>query len=130
LAAGLQILQSLSLIGLGIYQLIQYGWPPPEQPAQPAGILQWLRIELATSSLGLIIFGGITLLISLALLRLKNWAWLTSMSIQGWMLLAALIAYARNHPNYLMMVLGVVVVLYLNQQDVQAAFRRKPGEEI
>jgi hypothetical protein len=51
-------------------------------------------------------------------------AWILAMLIQMLALVSALVGYLRGSPNYLAMLLGVVIVLTLNNQEVQNAFRR------
>ena len=60
--------------------------------------------------------------IAFGLLRLQRWAWVLTMFWAGLNLVAALLSYYNDEPNYFGMVLSVVTVYYLNQREVQAAF--------
>ena len=70
----------------------------------------------------------ITLILAIALWMLKSWAWIASMALQGLSLFAALVGYLRHHPNYISMVLGILLVFYLNQQEIQAVFHRRQDQ--
>ncbi len=68
------------------------------------------------------------LVIAFGLWRLQRWAWFllmmrlgVSMSIGLWLYI-----YSQGAPDYLDMLLHVVMVLYLNQREVQQAFEHKP----
>ena len=76
-----------------------------------------LALEVVFISLGLL-----ALVVSLGLFRLKHWAWLLAMTMEGLNLASALIAYRVGHPEYLTMVVGVFTVLALNQREVRQAF--------
>ena len=76
-----------------------------------------LALEMAFVSLGVL-----ALIVSLGLFRLKRWAWLLAMTMEGLNLASALIAYRVSHPEYLTMVVGVFIVLALNQREVREAF--------
>lgn len=60
--------------------------------------------------------------IAFGLLRLERWAWVLTMLWAGLNLVAALLSYYNDEPNYVGMALSVVAVYYLNQREVQAAF--------
>lgn len=68
------------------------------------------------------------LVVALGLLWLRLWAWLLAMTMQGLGLASALVAYLADRPNYILMALGILIVLDLNQGDVRKAFqsRKKP----
>lgn len=58
-----------------------------------------------------------------ALWHLKQWAWLLYMLTLGFSMVVHLQAhFAGTDPNYVLMMLHVVNVFYLNQRDVQRAF--------
>ena len=126
--AGLQFVQSLGFLAYGIHQVATHVWPEGEWVNTPELIIP-IVFEYLTSGIGLIVLGVLTFIVSIELLRLKNWAWLASMTLQGIGLTFSLLAYARQEPNYPAMFLGVLLVFYLNQHEVQEAFRRT-GEEI
>jgi hypothetical protein len=120
--AGIQFLQGLALAGWGTYLIGLYGWPGVAVPPEPALPLAWILSEL-TSGFGQMLFSLPILFVAIASLRVASWAWMVAMTLQGLGLLIALFAYALDRPNYLAMLLGVLLVFYLNQQEVQAAFR-------
>jgi hypothetical protein len=76
-----------------------------------------LVLEVVFISLGLL-----ALVVSLGLFRLKRWAWLLAMTMEGLNLASALIAYRVGHPEYVTMVVGAFTVLALNQREVRQAF--------
>lgn len=65
------------------------------------------------------IFGVVS---SIGLLRLRRWAWLMAMIVQGIGMIIGLIDYARGDPNYISMIFSVIVVFYLNQASIQEVF--------
>jgi hypothetical protein len=125
--AGVQFLQGVALAGFGFYLNVIYGWPGVVLPPEPASQLAWAFREL-TSGFGQMLFSLPVLFVSIALLRVARWAWMAAMALQGIGLMIALFAYALEQPNYLAMLLGVLLVFYLNQHEVQAAFRTRRGE--
>jgi hypothetical protein len=84
----------------------------PTREAGPAPVLGVVFISL----------GLLALVVSLGLFRLKWWAWLLAMTMEGLNLASALIAYGVGHPEYVTMVVGIVTVLALNQREVRQAF--------
>jgi hypothetical protein len=64
-------------------------------------------------------------------LRLVPAAWVSAVTVQGANLLLALLLYFGGRPSYVygMMLVGIFMVIYLHQADVQAAFRRR-GEPL
>lgn len=123
----LLLTQSLSLLATGIYQAQTHGWNLSERfPAWR--FIPMPLFESLSSAVILIILGGITFLTSLAILGLVRNAWLAAMTIQGVGLLFGLINYLRNRPSYLGILISVIIVLYLNHQEVQDAFRQREGK--
>lgn len=59
---------------------------------------------------------------AIGLWRLHHWAWLLNMILLAYALAFEIVAFFLAQPNYLMMVLGVVMVFYLNQREVQDLF--------
>lgn len=61
--------------------------------------------------------------------RLRRGGWVNAVLAQGGELLLALLIFFGARPvyAYLMMVYGILMVLYLHQDDVQAVFRLAPG---
>jgi hypothetical protein len=54
--------------------------------------------------------------------RIHHWAWLLTMMLLAYSLAMEIIAFFLAEPNFLMMLLGVVTVFYLNQREVQDLF--------
>jgi hypothetical protein len=125
--AGLQVVQSLGFLYYGYFQVITHVWPEGDILKSPATFIS-AAFDFITSGIGLILLAFLMFVVSLELLRLRSWAWLASMWVQGVGLAAALLAYSRGEPNFLSMFLGVLLVFYLNQQDVQDAFRGRRSE--
>ncbi len=54
----------------------------------------------------------------------KHWAWLATMLLTGFSLVTDLMSYSNSRADYLSMLIGVLIVFYLNQRDVQYMFSR------
>jgi hypothetical protein len=70
----------------------------------------------------------------IGVLRLLPWAWFGAMALQGWTLATLLLNYfVRGQGGYLNMLLGVIIVFYLNTRSVRDTFdlaqRRAAPEE-
>lgn len=133
LLAWLHLLQSLALLGFAIYLLSTEGWQPAvDAPEVDFGPWQYLPLALfdgMVSAVAMLVLAVLGVLIAIALLRLHGWAWLAAMSLQGMGLVAALYGYLHGRPNYIGMLIGIFLVFYLNQREVQAAFRSSPQRE-
>lgn len=122
--AGLQILQSAALI-------LQAAAHSSETPLLPPALLETLQIvppDLVQSQITdilLVVLALAGLFTSLALLYMRAWAKQAAVLLQGLALLSSLVGYLRGTPNFLAMLIGVVIVLYLNQAEVHQAFRRR-----
>ena len=92
-------------------QLDLTSFRPTREPG-PALVLEVIFIGLAL----------LALIVSMGLFRLKHWAWLLAMAMEGLNLTSALIAYRVGNPEYLTMVVGIVAVLALNGREVRQAF--------
>jgi hypothetical protein len=120
----LQILQAAGLLAYSIYMARVFGWGFHTREVQILQVAPFEVFEVASSGTLYLILAVITLFLAGSLWMLKPWAWLASMTLQGFSLFAALYGYLRHHPNYISMALGILLVFYLNQRDVQAVFRR------
>jgi hypothetical protein len=70
---------------------------------------------------------GAGLLVALGLLLLKRWAWVATMLWVGAAMAAELYLYLRGEDtNYVVMLVSVAQVFYLNLSDVQACFGGRP----
>jgi hypothetical protein len=70
----------------------------------------------------------------IGVLRLLPWAWFGALALQGWTLATLLLSYfVRGQGGYLSMLLGVIIVFYLNTRTVRDTFdlaqRRAAPEE-
>lgn len=118
----LLLLQAAGFIGGGALYLGPLGaqWPltPESWDAQRIAILTGVLFAL---------LAVLALVAAAGFFRRRHSAWLMGVLAQGINLLYALVLYFRGRPAYvyLMMIFGVVMVLYLHQADVQAAFRTR-----
>lgn len=69
------------------------------------------------------------LLLIFGLLWLRRWAWVLVMVQVGVLMILDLWSYIGGESVYLSMITNVVMVFYLNQREVQLAFRRR-GERV
>lgn len=63
------------------------------------------------------------------LLAKVRWAWVATMLLIGISLLVGILDYANDEPRYLNMLVGVIIVFYLNERSVQYAYERKVRRE-
>ena len=127
-AAGLLLLAQ----GFGFAFLTIYVYPTDLvwQLQHAERFFEQLRIVLPTIVFGMLAFVGI--LVSVDFLRLLTNSWLIAVSVEGISLLVALIYYFNSKPLFLypVMVYGIFMVMYLNYNDVQDAFKpMKPTED-
>ena len=126
--------------------------PLPRQPyrQRPIGVTIIIVMQLLTTALLVVAFafGGtvslplistddqpvvaaiaaaISLTLAIGLWFLKKWAWTGVMLYQGVVLASGLLGYIRGEEPLAQLAIGVLIVFYLNQAEVQAAFRRQPG---
>jgi hypothetical protein len=123
---------------------------PRRSRRRPAGVTIIVIMELLTT--GLLVtafaFGGtvslplistddqlivaavaaaISLTLAIGLWFLKKWAWTGVMLYQGVVLASGLLGCIRGEEPFAQLALGILIVFYLNQAEVQAAFRRQPA---
>ena len=117
---GLYLSQSLGFIGLGSYLILPQARLFSLNPAaRHVPMLELFGVTIAGALTALI--GILGLPLTIALLKLKRWAWLPAMSLQGLALLLGIIEYLQRRPYYIGMLLGAVIVLLLNQREVHHA---------
>jgi hypothetical protein len=81
-----------------------------------------------------VLFGGLFLLavtsvfVTIGLARVRPWAWLWAMTIQGALLLIGLVAYFRGDRYTFSMLIPLIAVLLLDQVPVRRAFGQE-GEQ-
>lgn len=68
---------------------------------------------------------GALLLASLGMLLLNRWGWALSMILAGIALAFSIWNYFQGEPYFLNMAIYLVIVFYLNQREVQSAFKRR-----
>ena len=115
-AAGFLALSALYIEPLGLR------WPLPQPPIFNERSATLNGLVFAVLALG-------ALAGSLGFFRLRRGGWVSAVFVQGAGLFLALVLYFRGRPAlvppyaYVMMLVGILMVLYLHQADVQAAFR-------
>lgn len=72
---------------------------------------------------------ALLLLAILGLLLQKRWGWIITMILTGLGLFYTIWSYFQGEPRYVTMLLYVIIALYLNQRDVQQAFREQVSAE-
>ena len=67
---------------------------------------------------------GVFIVISgVGVLRLRSWAWLAAMTLQGWTLAVFLLGeLTRGRSSYSTAIISVVIVFYLNSRTVRQTF--------
>jgi hypothetical protein len=123
----LQVVQGVGLLIYSVYIGQRYGWGFQASRISLMHIAPFEVFKIVTSGMLFLVLAIFTLALAAALWSLSSWAWLAAMSLQGFSLFAALVGYLRGEPNYISMVLGILLVFYLNQQEVVAAFRKVAG---
>lgn len=71
----------------------------------------------------------LSIIVIFGLLRLRRWAWVLVMIQLGMVMALDLVLYFAGSPQYASMLISVVTVFYLNQSEVQDAFRRRRAAE-
>jgi carbon starvation protein CstA len=65
----------------------------------------------------------VTLSIVIAgLLTKQRWAWVMTMIIIGISLLIGILEYFQESPRYINMLIGVIIVFYLNERNVRRVY--------
>ena len=119
--AGLLALQAASLVAMNVARLARFDWESEladvmlSTAALDAVLIALFLLPLAFGDL--IAAGGMWLE--------RSWAWLWAMILQGMLLIFCLSSYAvnqRSNDIYFLMLTCIVLVLYLNTNDVRLAF--------
>lgn len=122
--ASLLLLEALIvvLIGAAMLTIALAGLPMPDD--MPDGVFGPLIDAMPALGLAVIIVvsGGGLALASVGLLRLREWAWVLAMALQGVALADALWETYVGQPQHLTLAVGSFVVLVLNQREVRQAF--------
>jgi hypothetical protein len=128
----LLILQVVALGGIGAHLIISVDWDRLLALAneQPQALPKSLERRLEQAVLFVIFFLPSVILLFLAGLSfvlLRRRGWLLASIAQGMILLACLFFYPEPRPGfaYPMIAYCILMVLYLNSQDVRAVFHSK-----
>lgn len=124
IVALLQILQSLAILVYGLYRIMS------SDPERLLGeyflrFTPFALFEGISSGWLFVLLSALLLVVAVALFQMRAWAWKAAITLQGIGLMTALVGYMRDQPNYIGMVMGIILVLYLNLDDVQCAFGQK-----
>jgi hypothetical protein len=99
---------------------------------ETAGLLVLAYINIGSvSALAFVALAVLALGAAVGFARLRRGGWVNAVLVQGGELAMALLWFFGAHVaySYFMMVYGILMVFYLHQADVQAAFRLAPGPE-
>ncbi len=77
----------------------------------------------------LITFAIFQIVLVIGLWQMRHWAWLLVMITTGITMATQIWRYFNDLPDYLGMAVNVIVVFYLNQRDVQQAFKQEQFRE-
>ncbi len=120
--AWLHVLQALALLIVGWVWLVSAGVLYPVGSLPDREFADW--VLLAAPGGALLVLSLLGLVVAFGLFSLRTWAWLLAMSLQGLGLATALSArIAGTNRVDVTMVLGIFIVLSLNQREVRQAFR-------
>jgi hypothetical protein len=120
----LLIVQVIGLAGLGAYEFAQVDWQRVQAEASPPRqVLEVLAFVLFAPS------AVMTLLSALSFLLLRRKGWLLAAIGQGLSLGVCIWLYSELQPWYVYPVMAycVVMILYLNSQDVRMLFHPRRG---
>ncbi len=120
----LLLVQAIGTLGYGIFLGFYRGWVI-FKGARFLNFLPFAMAERATSGIVLISISLVMFIVAFSFIRQKSWAWLAAMTIQGLSLLVGLVEYIIDNPNYVALAFGVVLVFYLNQQEVRDVYNQK-----
>ncbi len=119
----LLILQVIGLAGLGAYEFVQVDWQEVDTEAPQRQVIEVLVFALFVPP------AVMTLLSALSFLLLRRKGWLLAAIAQGLNLAACLWLYSELQPWYVYPVMAycIVMILYLNSQDVRTIFYPRRG---
>jgi hypothetical protein len=121
----LLILEVIGLVVLGGYEFLQVYWRGSELSSP-----QHQAVEVAVFAL-FIPSAVLTLLSALSFLFLQNRGWLLAAIGQGLSLAVCLWLYSLFQPGYVYPIMAycILMILYLNSQNVRMAFRPRVSHE-
>jgi hypothetical protein len=91
-----------------------------------ASLIGWMARADLLATASLLVLGIATVVGSIGLLRLRPWAWLMLMLVQGGALIVYLLDYVQGVADSftrLSMFFSACVVFYLNQRDIRQLFQ-------
>lgn len=109
----LSVLNVLFAIGAGL--VLYFDMTQFVVPVADVTVERWLLFYLIGT-------GVFQVFIVVGLWRLKRWGWFLVMLHNGLAMFLNIWAYFYSTPNYVTMVLAVLIVFYMNQREVQEAF--------
>ncbi|MBD0354191.1 MAG: hypothetical protein ICV58_03330 [Rubrobacteraceae bacterium] len=118
----LLILEVIGLVGLGAYEFLQIDWQQVrferEPPRQVVEVLAFVLFAPPAV---------LTLLSALSFLLLRRRGWLLAAIAQGLSVAVSLWLYSMFQPVYVYPIMAycVLMILYLNSQDVRVVFHLK-----
>lgn len=119
----LLLLQGLLLAALLLWATeLDYARPEGTLPSALAQSVAHLGMGNAAQIGVQVVLAGLLVASGVAILRLRPWAWLVAMTLQGLTLAGELLNNANGRPDYLNMLLGVAIVFTLNTRTVRQAF--------
>ena len=119
----LLILEVLGLAGLGAYEFAQLDWQQIRPEALPLQAVEVLALALFVPP------AVMTLLSALSFLFLRRRGWLLAAIAQGLSLGICLWLYSEFQPGYVYPIMAycILMILYLNSQDVRVVFHPRRG---
>jgi hypothetical protein len=111
-AAWVLLVEALVLVGSGALALL---------PLVGAANGAVRRFDLLLGALAFVV-GWQVLVAALGVYWQRPWGWSVAMTLQALSLAEGLANYVYGHPDYVLMLAGVVVVAVLNQEEVREAF--------
>ena len=121
-----EAMAALLLAGLGIMGLLAFEVRGPTLIVERAMAEAPAR-EVSPVSAGGMVAGLVLTVAGIGLLRMHAWAWSLAVVVHGVTLAEALAGYAVGRPPYVLMAIGSLVVLVLNQREVRQAFLPRDG---
>ncbi|MDQ5827355.1 MAG: hypothetical protein M3441_24625 [Chloroflexota bacterium] len=118
----LLILEVIGLVGLGAFEFLQVDWQRVRFEEEPS--------QQVVEVLAFVLFAPpavLTLLSALSFLLLRRRGWLLAAIAQGLSVAVSLWLYSMFQPIYVypIMTYCVLMILYLNSQDVRVVFHLK-----
>ncbi len=129
--AGLYVLQCLILLAVGAFEILNAGILWSENPRAFSASEKMQAYENTALGIAFAGLGLLSLVAALGLFTLRRWAWLFALTLEGFTLTVGLVDYFGGAPAYIEMIIAILIVVMLNQEDVQPAFRiQEPGDSL